>query len=52
MRDRVSYNKREIWLGSGGGDERLRKQSGHTSGTPCPNYCNLSLVVHKKLNNK
>ena len=52
MQNPVSYNNTEISLGSGGGDERLKKQGGHTSGPPCPNYCDLLLVVHNKVGNK
>jgi hypothetical protein len=48
----VSYNNREIRLGSGGGDERLRKQGGPTSEPLCPNYCDILLVVHKEVSNK
>jgi len=48
MQNPVSYNNREISLGSGGGDEWLQKQGGHTSGPSCPNYCDLLLVVHNK----
>lgn len=36
-----SVIQQEISLVSGGGDERLKKQGGHTSGPPCPNYCDL-----------
>jgi len=52
MQNPVSYNNKEICLVSGGGDERLKKQGGHTSGPPCPNYCDLLLVVHNKVGNK
>lgn len=48
----MSHNNREISLGSGGGDDRLKKQGGHTSGPPCSNYRDLLLAVHNKVGNK